>query len=188
MDSEFKDLGILQIKIDGNIITIEQKTPRGSTIIKRNKKSIPPRRELMELWNVVKNLVTDCVFDGLDECTELQCVSFATGIDATDEPFFDLMGVGVKGLFMGKHGGSFAVKILRDDEILEEGKKLYVLAADYFNGKNAQLEMFENPTEKFVASAFKSGAESVEISTGDRKYGVKITKDGIEKIKDKKGN
>ena len=44
MDSEFKDLGILQIKIDGNIITIEQKNTRGTTIVKRNKKRIPPRR------------------------------------------------------------------------------------------------------------------------------------------------
>ena len=90
------------------------------------------------------------------------------------------MGVGVKGLFMGKHGGSFAVKILRDDEILEEGKKLYVLA-DYFDGKNAQLEM---P----FADTLRAGADSVEISTADGKYGIKITKDGVEKIETKEGN
>nr|DAR29732.1 MAG TPA: hypothetical protein [Caudoviricetes sp.] len=180
MDGNFQNLGVLKISWNGNTITIERETPYGKKIVKNNVKQLPPRRELRETWQSLQYHLSNCIFDGDDECSNLKEVSFKVKI-VDDE--FGLVAIGVKGELHAKYYGEFSIPIIRDESALEACEALYKLAADYFDGKNAQLEFGDNPTSRLANSALLSGANSVEISSG--KYGIKITKDGIEPLGEK---
>ena len=173
---EFKELGIVKISRKNKTV-IERQTKRGTVIVNRNEDTFPPRREFKEAWNNLRKAVSDAMFGAGNafEITLLTSVDFKVCLNQ-DLGEWDMVGIVVKGGLSANRSVDFSNAFFNEPEVLKFAKKLYVASADYFDGKNAQMEM--------PFPQLPEGAESMKISTMDGKFGVKITKDGIETIRD----
>ena len=140
---DFTDLGIIKITRKNKTV-IERQTKRGTVIVNRNEETFPPRRELREAWNNLCKAISDAMFgaDKAFEITLLTSVEFKLCLNQELGEWV-MVGIVVKGGLSANGSADFSNAFFNEPEVLKFAKKLYVAAADYFDGKNAQMELTE---------------------------------------------
>lgn len=140
---EFKELGVIRITRKNKTV-IERQTKRGVVIVNRDEETFPPRREFKEAWNDLCKAVSGAMFgaENAFKINLLTSVDFRVCLNQ-ELGEWDMVGIVVKGDLSANRSADFSNAFFNEPEVLKFAKKLYVAAADYFDGKNAQMEFSE---------------------------------------------
>ena len=139
-----KNLGVTKV-IRKNKTRIERATKDGTFVVERDEGILIPRPDFLNAWKQLKLAVSkELLGEENDfEIEELTSVEFRIAQIEDDPNDVQLSSLICKGrLFLERHT-DFANAHFYGEISLKIATQLYVAAADYFDGKNAQMEFSE---------------------------------------------
>lgn len=139
-----KNLGVTKV-IRKSKTRIERTLSEGMFSVERDESVLIPLPIFIAAWKQLKSAVSKELFGEENdfEIEELTSVEFRIAQIEDDPNDVQLSSIICKGrLFLGRHT-DFANAHFYGEDSLKIATQLYVAAADYFDGKNAQMEFSE---------------------------------------------